>query len=236
MTWLWRTFSSGLSLAPLLAASVSGRVVLVDSLHPGVRKHKDYAGVVVWLEPAGHNAPLPPPATVTVAQKGKKFVPHITAIPVGGIVDFPNFDPVFHNAFSNFSGQPFDVGLYPPGSSQKVQFRREGVVHVFCNIHSSMSAVIVVLRTPYFAVSDQSGAFAVHGVPRGEYRLRVWHERAAAANLKALERKLAVEGSSVALPDLQISESGYLEIPHKNKYGQDYPPEPAGPYPPSGAR
>ena len=59
----------------------------------------------------------------------------------------PQPDPIFHNAFSNFAGQPFDVGLYPPGTSQKVRFVRDGVVRVFCNIHPTMSAVIVVVRS-----------------------------------------------------------------------------------------
>lgn len=235
MIWPWRIFFSALAFVPALAGSLSGRIELIDSLDPGVRKKKDYSGVVVWLEPVGHNAPPGPPKTVTMAQKGKKFIPHVVAISVGSSVDFPNFDPIFHNAFSNFDGQPFDTGLYPPGTSQKVQFRREGIVRVFCNIHSSMSAVIVVLKTPYFSVSAPNGQFRIGGVPPGEYRLKVWHERAAESRLKALERKLVLDGENSTLPPIRISESGYLEIPHKNKYGQEYPPEHTGHAPYSGA-
>ena len=55
---------------------------------------------------------------------------------------------IFHNAFSSYNGQIFDVGLYPPGTSKSVHFTRPGVVRVFCNIHPSMSAVILVLTTP----------------------------------------------------------------------------------------
>ncbi len=55
-------------------------------------------------------------------------MPHVMAIPVGGTVDFPNLDPFYHNAFSNFSGQPFDTGLYPPGTSQAVTFKHPGIV------------------------------------------------------------------------------------------------------------
>jgi plastocyanin len=198
---------------------------LADSRDPGVRKHKDYSGVVVWLDGAG-----PPPAgpvkTVQMVQKNKRFTPHVLAIQVGTTVDFPNYDPIFHNAFSNFSGQPFDVGLYPPGTSQKVRFHREGVVRVFCNIHPTMSAVIVVLKTPYFAVTSRSGAFAIEPAPPGEYTLRVFHERSSEATLKALERKLTVPPGGIELPPIRISESGYIQTPHKNKYGLDYPPVP----------
>jgi hypothetical protein len=150
----------------------------------------------------------------------------VLAVPVGTTVEFPNLDPIFHNAFSNFSGQPFDTGLYPPGSSQKVLFKREGAVRVFCNIHSTMSAVIVVTRTPYVAVTSRSGTFRIEGAPRGEYRMRIFHERAREDILKALERTVTLDQDTVTLPLLRISESGYIEVPHKNKYGQEYPPVP----------
>jgi hypothetical protein len=158
-----------------------------------------------------------------MVQRNKRFIPHVLAIPVGGTVDFPNFDPIFHNAFSNFSGQPFDTGLYPPGTSHKVTFRRDGIVRVFCNIHSTMSAVIVVVKTPYFAVSGPSGELRIEDVPPGEYTLNVWHERAPEGTLKRLERRITVQ-ADVALAPLRISESGYLEVPHKNKHGDEYPP------------
>lgn len=228
MTWPWRIFSSLACAAGVYGGSLAGRVELVDSRDPGVRKHRDYSGVVVWLDPVGREPPAAPPRTVEMIQKGKRFIPHVLAVPVGTTVEFPNLDPIFHNAFSNFSGQPFDTGLYPPGTSQKVRFRREGVVRVFCNIHSTMSAVIVVTRTPFVAVTSREGVFRIEGVPAGEYRMRVWHERATEETLKALERKIAFgeNGGEVQLPVLRISESGYLEVPHKNKYGQDYPPAP----------
>src|SRR5207249_4310008 len=119
----------------------------------------------------------------------------------------------------------FDVGLYPPGTTRAVHFTREGVVRVFCNIHSSMSAVIVVLATPYFDTTDTSGAFEIPNVPVGEYELHVFHERATDATLAQLERRVSVSESNINLPVISISESGYLPIPHKNKYGRDYRPE-----------
>jgi hypothetical protein len=159
-------------------------------------------------------------------QQNKTFVPHIVAIPVGGSVEFPNFDPIFHNAFSNYSGQLFDVGLYPPGTSRKVEFKREGVVRVFCNIHSSMSAVVVVLPTLHFAITGRDGSFTIPNLEPGEYTLAVFHERAVPATLEKLSRRLTLGNGNVDLPTITISESGYLPIPHKNKYGRQYGPEP----------
>lgn len=187
----------------------------------------DYSGVVISLQPV--NGVVPVRVTNSHArmiQKNKTFSPHVLAIGVGASVEFPNYDPIFHNAFSSYNGQIFDVGLYAPGRSKAVHFTREGVVRVFCNIHSSMSAVIVVLATPYFDTTGASGAFEIPNVPPGEYELHVFHERATDATLAGLRRRVLVDESNIALPAISISESGYLPIPHKNKYGRDYRPEP----------
>src|SRR5580698_5465835 len=110
--------------APLAASSVTGRIELRDSKDAAVRKKMDFSGVVVWLEPTTGKAHLPPPGHARMIQKDKTFTPHILAVPMGAIVDFPNFDPIFHNAFSNYDGKVFDIGLYPPGTSRSVTFSR----------------------------------------------------------------------------------------------------------------
>ncbi len=221
-----------LALLAVLAApaaagggTVSGRVELLLSHDPNVRKHQDYSGVVVWLEPLSGTPAVPVAARhAEMIQKNKTFSPHVLAITVGTTVDFPNYDPIFHNAFSNYEGQIFDIGLYPPGTSRAIAFRREGVVRVFCNIHPAMSAVIVVLKTPYFAVSNKMGIFEIAAVPPGSYRLHVFHERATERTLAALIHTIEVEDAPLQLPALSVSESGYLEGPHKNKYGKEYSP------------
>ena len=205
------------------AATVSGRVELVLSHDPKVRKHTDYSGVVVWLEPASGLPVLPAAvARAQMVQKNKTFLPHVLAISVGTVVDFPNFDPIFHNAFSNYNGQIFDIGLYAPGTTKAIAFHREGAVRVFCNIHPAMSAVILVVDTPYFTVSDHDGNFEIADVTPGEYKFEVFHERAAENVLQGLERRVTVEAETLTLPKVEISESGYLPASHQNKYGKDY--------------
>ena len=216
-----------------LCGGVIGQIALVSSHAGSGPKHLDYSGVVVWLEPMTRVPVLPAhPRHAQMIQKNKKFVPHVLPLLVGTVVDFPNYDPIFHNAFSNYEGQTFDVGLYPPGSSRSVTFRREGIVRVFCNIHAAMSAVIVVLKSPYFGVSDKTGVYEISGVPPGEYQLHIFHERSTAETLRSLTRPVEVGDGPVKLPLISVSESGYLPMPHKNKYGQDYPrPNERGAYP-----
>ena len=212
-----------LPLLPAFAATVTGSVRLIDSQDSGVRNQKDYFGVVVWLERRDGKALTLRPKVAQMAQRKKHFVPSVLAVPVGSTVSFPNFDPIFHNAFSTFAGQVFDVGLYPPGTDQKVPLRRAGVVRVFCNIHPTMSAVILVLNTPFMAVSRSDGSFRIDNVEESEYRLQVFHERATEETLKSLERNLTVNNDPISLPPIEISENGYIMTPHKNKYGKSYP-------------
>ena len=238
MISLWRT-SSRAALAlltlllPLAGAALTGSVQVT----PGGKTHGhdrvSSAGVVVWLEAEDHRPKAAAaPRAVRMVQQRKQFVPHLLAIPVGTTVEFPNFDPIFHNAFSNIDGQPFDIGLYPPGSTRRVLFRRPGVVRMFCNIHQSMSAIIVVAPTPWIAISDRNGTFSLEGVEPGSYTLHFFHERATGQTLDALTRRIEIPVGSLALPAIQVSETGYIEMPHRNKYGQDYgpPPDDATPY------
>jgi plastocyanin len=226
MTWRSVICSSAalwLALHAGRAASVTGALEITNSQQAAVRKNKDYSGVVIWLVPVGRNAPITPKREV-MRQKERHFQPHVVAIPVGGTVDFPNLDPIFHNAFSNFAGQPFDTTLYKPGTSRSQVFKTPGIVRVFCNIHPTMSAIIAVVPTPWYAVTESSGRFAIANIPAGEYELHLFHERSLPDHLQFLERTITVPEGGLALPLISISETGYIPTPHMNKYGKPYPP------------
>lgn len=205
--------------------TVTGSIELHDSQDAAAAKGKDFSGVAVWLEPAhGANPGTAVNGRARIVQKGKRFSPHISVVTAGTTIDFPNFDPIFHNAFSNFDGKVFDIGLYPPGTTRAVKFDRPGIVRVFCNIHPTMSAIIAVVDTPYFAVSRPDGSFRIKDIPAGEYTVHLFHERATPAHLKSLERRIAVSEGSTTIAPIAISETGYLPVTHKNKYGKEYPP------------
>jgi len=132
---------------------------------------------VVYLDAAPKGAfELSEAAHETMDQRGEAFVPHVLAITVGTTVDFPNRDSLFHNVFSLSKTRSFDLGRYSRGKSKSVRFDRPGVVQVFCDIHSHMSAYILVFAHRYFAVTDPSGRYEIGRVPPGAYTLTVWHE------------------------------------------------------------
>jgi len=223
---IWRSLICFSFAVAAWATTLSGTIALRDSRVESVDKQKDYSGVVVSAQPVRADASTLPPKRVTMLQKNKTFTPHLLPIATGTTVDFPNADPIFHNAFSSYSGQIFDVGLYAPGATRSVHFTRPGVVRVFCNIHPTMSAIILVLNTPYFATTAKDGSFDMN-LPPGDYDVRVFHERATEQTLSGLSLRIVVSGEPVRLPPIAVSEAGYLLAPHKDKYNRDYqsPPD-----------
>jgi plastocyanin len=185
------------------------------------------ASAVVWLTPvvqAGGDATPVGPMHAVLRQKNKSFEPHLLVVTKGSSVDFPNLDPWFHNVFSLFNGKKFDLGLYEAGTSRTVHFDREGVSYIFCNIHPEMSAVVVVVSSPYFAVIGKDGEFSISGTPPGKYTLRVWSENALPETLAGLTRTVEVSGTVYSVGTLRVRESETAKTQHKNKYGRDYEP------------
>ncbi|MBD8525766.1 methylamine utilization protein [Pseudoxanthomonas sp. CAU 1598] len=116
------------------------------------------------------------PGRVVVDQIGSQFVPRVTAVQVGTAVDFPNSDQTRHQVYSFSPAKRFSLPLYSGTPPEPVLFDQPGVVSLGCNIHDWMQGYIVVVDTPYFAVTDASGA-AIIEAPVGHYTLEVWHER-----------------------------------------------------------
>jgi plastocyanin len=131
--------------------------------------------VVVFLSNAPARAVSPRRAGIR--QRNETFVPRVVAVPVGSEVEFPNDDGFYHNVFSLSRTRTFNLGRYPKGTTRGVRFNRPGIVKIFCDIHSHMSAAVVVFNHPWFAVPDAEGRFEIPDVPVGNRQLTAWHER-----------------------------------------------------------
>ena len=161
------------------------RVVTPPERRPGVaeftapspRDVPDTRRAVVYLE----SAPSPAfdereRARMQMDQRNETFFPHVLAVTVGSVVDFPNSDSTFHNVFSLSKAKRFDLGRYARGKSKAIVFDKPGVVRVFCDIHSHMSAFVLVFNHPYFAATDGDGRYRIDNLPPGTYAVAAWYE------------------------------------------------------------
>jgi plastocyanin len=156
-----------------------GRPTVADLGHHAPRDAPDRRRSVVYLETAPQAAfDAPPPGRAVLDQRNETFVPYVLAVTVGSTVDFPNSDRVYHNVFSLSKPKRFDLGRYPKGRSRSVRFDQPGVVRVFCEIHSHMSAFILVFAHRYFATTDAEGRYRIEGVPPGDYTVTLWNDGA----------------------------------------------------------
>ncbi len=131
--------------------------------------------VVVYLEGPNTRIQLRPGGKPQLKQINQAFEPHVLGVSVGTTVDFPNGDLVYHNVFSYSKTKKFDLGYYGKGKSKAVTFDKPGVVQVFCDIHSTMSAYVLVVDSPFVTQPGENGTYDFPELPNGTYTLRVWH-------------------------------------------------------------
>ena len=201
------------------AATVEGRVVISRALttrrprfriyaEPGVgarppaedaNERDERRNIIVYIERVPTGATSASSERAVLRQHGERFTPHVLPVLRGSTVDFPNEDVLFHNVFSLSRAKEFDLGRYPRGTSRSVTFERPGIVQVFCHIHSDMSAVVLVLDNPYFAVPDVEGRYSIPDLPPGDYTLVAWHER-----IRPVAHRLHLEPGQLARVDFTI--------------------------------
>lgn len=171
------------------------------SVGPRPKPLPEIKNVVIFFAdmPAAKSAPR----SASIAQKDEQFVPHIVAVTAGSSVAFPNDDPFFHNVFSLSRGATFNLGRYPSGASRSRTFGRTGIVKVFCEIHSHMSAVVRVFDHNYFTIPSDDGTFSIDDVPPGEHTLVAWHERIGERRDKVTIRSGAATTLNFTLPVLE---------------------------------
>jgi plastocyanin len=156
---------------------IAPRPNVADLGMPAPRRSSDHRRSVVYLETAPRAAfDTREEPRARLDQRDEAFVPHVLAIVAGTTVDFPNNDVTYHNVFSLSKANTFDLGRYAVGKSRSVRFDRPGIVRVFCDIHSHMSAFILVFSHRYFAVTDEEGRFRLEDVPPGTYTVVAWNE------------------------------------------------------------
>ena len=205
------------ALAPLPGAAraeagtVRGKLQLAEK---DGRAAADLADAVVWVE--GPKA-RPRPASVTVQMKNKAFLPRVVVVPVGGTVEFPNADPVFHNVFSASGENRFDLDLYKRPKSGVQTFQQPGPRARLLQHPPADERVRDRARQPLLGAAGADGSFAIEGVPAGSWTVKAWHERGGETSVP-----VTVEASGAQEVTLALDAARFKRAPHKNKFGKDY--------------
>ena len=176
--------------APAVAArpilkdvSACGREAAAESVVVG--KGGGLGNVVVFLKDAKPAAVPAPVAGASLDQRKCRYIPHVQALTVGTPLAVMNNDAILHNVHGNEAktdGPALTVfNLATPIKGQKVPvaMRKPGLVKLQCDAgHTWMNAWIYVFEHPYYAVTDDGGAFVIGDVPPGEHVVELWHEPA----------------------------------------------------------
>jgi plastocyanin len=178
---------------PVIAGDIKGTVTA-----KGLRTPEN---ILVYLTQAPPGAADLSKVKFIMDQRNLEFVPHVLPVLIGATVDFPNNDKVDHNVFSMSRTKKFNLGSYPAGESKSVVFDKPGIVELRCDVHAEMAAYILVMKNPYFAVTDKQGHFiipasnhlkqigltGVKDLAPGNYFIKTWHEK-----LKTLRKAVVV--------------------------------------------
>jgi plastocyanin len=198
---------------PPTGGTVEGRVVLLRAGTPV----PDASNAVVWIEGARGGGSVP--AEGQMKSEQKRFTPRVVLVRPNATVQFPNADSIYHNAFSVSGRNRFDLGLYRSGASREKKFEETGLVRVYCNIHPQMVGFVMVVDSGFAAVTGPDGTFRFDGVPHGSLVVKAWHEESGET-----QTPVTVGGGSEAPLTIRLDVTGFKPVPHKNKYGKDYPP------------
>ena len=204
--------------ADLQAATVAGKITFVTKRGQNPVRNE----TLIWLEPVAARPAKKAPATFQLVTRNKSVAPHVLAIPAGSSVSFPNEDPISHNLFSLSQNNQFDLGLYRKGAGKTQKFDAPGVVNVYCNVHPSMSAVIHVMTSPYYAFADDAGNYSITDIPAGKYNLIAWNEQGGISAPQPIE--VSAAGAVSGNQAVTLDSTSYRQTQHLNKLGKPYLP------------
>lgn len=192
----------------LLMSFTSLALITINSVYAGDIKGtvkatgaKDSGNAIIFLEKIEGKTFTPPSEHAIINQKNLTFIPHVLPVLVGTTVDFLNSDDVLHNVFTpDKCADNFNLGTWPKGQVKSFTFKNPGCRAVLlCKVHPEMEGFVVVLETPYFAVSNVDGSYTIKNVPSGNYTLSIWHEK-----LKGASVKITVPDSGAVIHDFAI--------------------------------
>jgi plastocyanin len=176
--FMYITITALMSINTAFAGDIVGTVKATGT--------KDSGNAIIFLEKVEGKTFSPPAEHAVMNQKNMTFIPHVLPVLVGTTVDFQNNDDVLHNVFSpDKCADNFNLGTWPKGQIRSYTFKNPGCrASLLCKVHPEMEGYVVVLETPYFAVSNKDGSYSIKNVPAGTYTISIWHEKLKGASVK----------------------------------------------------
>lgn len=194
--------------------TISGTVTIIDRDGDEL---KDRSNAVIFIDGLSEEQQVQEKKNIpTMSHKGRIFSPRVLPIVKGEVIDFFNDDTIYHNVFSLSKANPFDLGIYPQGTSKLVTFSRPGLVKLYCNIHPKMVSNILVLNNNLFAKTGVDGTFEIKNIPDSEFTLRVWYEYS-----DVFSRQVSVKDGKRFIETFTIKATKKIRA-HKNKFGKPY--------------
>lgn len=168
-----------IAVSLMLALAGAGRANEIKG-KVSVQGIKSAENIAVYVDAIADKKFDPPKDHIVVDQRKMTFIPHVVAVQQGATVEFLNSDSVGHNVYwPSISGNKklsHNLGTWPKGEKKPFQFNDLGTVALLCNVHPEMSGYVVVVPTPFFAVTDKDGNFEIKNIPAGKYTLKTWSE------------------------------------------------------------
>ena len=186
--------SAAVVLALLIAVQCRAAQISAQITDPSGQPVVD---AVVYANPVSGIFPIKPRKDAFVEQVNKEFVPLVSVVQTGTLVNFPNRDKVRHHVYSFSPAKTFEIKLYSGIPGKPILFDKPGEVVLGCNIHDTMIAYLLVVDTPIFAKSDKRGAATLDSLSAGEYEVHVWHPGTPAVSAPA-PRKVKLTANEVA--------------------------------------
>ena len=146
-----------------------------DVMHSDDPLSKMENNVIISVHNLSAEIPFEPTPNAKVTQQQQTFLPHVLPVTLGTTVYLLNEDEFFHNIYSLTPGSRFNIGRRPPGNPYPIVIERTGPIHLACDIHPHMDAIVLSLDTPFFTRINPDGSFLLENLPSGNYRLEVYH-------------------------------------------------------------